>query len=221
MVSQNWWFITEFSFTYCVCNVPTISGTVNKMYIELSTLTCFINIKITVGILNLYVRIVEFRTRCHRFPPVFWWSSAHYGFAVVALLEATGPRDGATPPQDISPREVPPTGWAALGLTYKVQWPLHILFTPAVLEKYVLVIICSVQSGVLAVCVTCSLLVSAGTMLCSGTCWAFVECSLNYSTAGLSRCRGNTWNPPRWTPWSGDYATTWPSWLITCSITYR
>uniref|UniRef100_A0A8P4K7A5 Gamma-tubulin complex component n=1 Tax=Dicentrarchus labrax TaxID=13489 RepID=A0A8P4K7A5_DICLA len=50
--------------------------------------------------------------------------------------EATGPRDGATPPQDTSPREVPPTGWAALGLTYKVQWPLHILFTPAVLEKY-------------------------------------------------------------------------------------
>ncbi|XP_068172314.1 gamma-tubulin complex component 4 isoform X4 [Antennarius striatus] len=35
--------------------------------------------------------------------------------------EATGPRDGATPPQDTSPREVPPTGWAALGLAYKVQ----------------------------------------------------------------------------------------------------
>ncbi|XP_037345734.2 gamma-tubulin complex component 4 [Pungitius pungitius] len=50
--------------------------------------------------------------------------------------EATGPRDGATPPQDTSPREAPPTGWAALGLTYKVQWPLHILFTPAILEKY-------------------------------------------------------------------------------------
>uniref|UniRef100_A0A673CKL4 Gamma-tubulin complex component n=1 Tax=Sphaeramia orbicularis TaxID=375764 RepID=A0A673CKL4_9TELE len=50
--------------------------------------------------------------------------------------DAIGPRDGATPPQDTSPREIPPTGWAALGLTYKVQWPLHILFTPAVLEKY-------------------------------------------------------------------------------------
>uniref|UniRef100_A0A1A8RFG9 Gamma-tubulin complex component n=1 Tax=Nothobranchius rachovii TaxID=451742 RepID=A0A1A8RFG9_9TELE len=50
--------------------------------------------------------------------------------------ETSGPRDGATPPQDTSPREVPPTGWVALGLTYKVQWPLHILFTPAVLEKY-------------------------------------------------------------------------------------
>ncbi|KAF3833032.1 hypothetical protein F7725_026697, partial [Dissostichus mawsoni] len=49
--------------------------------------------------------------------------------------EATGPRDSATPPQDTSPREVPPTGWAALGLIYKVQWPLHILFTPAILEK--------------------------------------------------------------------------------------
>lgn len=55
------------------------------------------------------------------------------------LSEATGPRDGATPPQDTSPREVPPTGWAALGLTYKVQWPLHILFTPAILEKCVLI----------------------------------------------------------------------------------
>ncbi|MBN3316885.1 GCP4 protein, partial [Atractosteus spatula] len=50
--------------------------------------------------------------------------------------ESAGSREGATPPQDSSPREVPPTGWAALGLTYKVQWPLHILFTPAVLEKY-------------------------------------------------------------------------------------
>uniref|UniRef100_A0A8K9UFQ5 Gamma-tubulin complex component n=1 Tax=Oncorhynchus mykiss TaxID=8022 RepID=A0A8K9UFQ5_ONCMY len=50
--------------------------------------------------------------------------------------DATGTREGATPPQESSPREVPPTGWAALGLAYKVQWPLHILFTPAVLEKY-------------------------------------------------------------------------------------
>lgn len=54
--------------------------------------------------------------------------------------EMLGPRDGTTPPQDISPREVPPTGWAALGLIYKVQWPLHILFTPAVLEKSVLIL---------------------------------------------------------------------------------
>ncbi|KAI1889751.1 hypothetical protein AGOR_G00166160 [Albula goreensis] len=50
--------------------------------------------------------------------------------------EAAGGREGATPPQESSPREAPPTGWAALGLAYKVQWPLHILFTPAVLEKY-------------------------------------------------------------------------------------
>ncbi|XP_072348857.1 gamma-tubulin complex component 4 isoform X8 [Scyliorhinus torazame] len=35
-----------------------------------------------------------------------------------------------------SPRETPTSGWSALGLSYKVQWPLHILFTPAVLEKY-------------------------------------------------------------------------------------
>uniref|UniRef100_A0A673Z693 Gamma-tubulin complex component n=1 Tax=Salmo trutta TaxID=8032 RepID=A0A673Z693_SALTR len=49
--------------------------------------------------------------------------------------DATGTREGATPPQESSPREVPPTGWAALDLAYKVQWPLHILFTPAVLEN--------------------------------------------------------------------------------------
>ncbi len=51
------------------------------------------------------------------------------------LAEASGNREGTTPPQETSPREAPPTGWAALGLAYKVQWPLHILFTPAVLEK--------------------------------------------------------------------------------------
>lgn len=61
--------------------------------------------------------------------------------------DATGSRDGATPPQDTSPHEVPPTGWAALGLTYKVQWPLHILFTPAVLEKYALTLPHAVESS--------------------------------------------------------------------------
>ncbi|XP_075015683.1 gamma-tubulin complex component 4 isoform X3 [Calonectris borealis] len=40
------------------------------------------------------------------------------------------------PSRELSPREAPASGWAALGLSYKVQWPLHILFTPAVLEKY-------------------------------------------------------------------------------------
>ncbi|XP_032606112.1 gamma-tubulin complex component 4 isoform X3 [Taeniopygia guttata] len=40
------------------------------------------------------------------------------------------------PSRELSPREAPTSGWAALGLSYKVQWPLHILFTPAVLEKY-------------------------------------------------------------------------------------
>ncbi|XP_077329225.1 gamma-tubulin complex component 4-like isoform X1 [Lithobates pipiens] len=43
------------------------------------------------------------------------------------------PRDAAS--RDTSPREAPTSGWAALGLFYKVQWPLHILFTPAILEK--------------------------------------------------------------------------------------
>nr|KAF6503279.1 tubulin gamma complex associated protein 4 [Molossus molossus] len=48
--------------------------------------------------------------------------------------DATQAREG--PPRETSPREAPASGWAALGLSYKVQWPLHILFTPAVLEKY-------------------------------------------------------------------------------------
>lgn len=63
------------------------------------------------------------------------------------LFSDAGSRDGATPPQDTSPHEVPPTGWAALGLTYKVQWPLHILFTPAVLEKYALTLPHAVESS--------------------------------------------------------------------------
>ncbi|XP_055219521.1 gamma-tubulin complex component 4 isoform X3 [Gorilla gorilla gorilla] len=48
--------------------------------------------------------------------------------------DATQAREG--PSRETSPRESPASGWAALGLSYKVQWPLHILFTPAVLEKY-------------------------------------------------------------------------------------
>ncbi|MGH0161965.1 UNVERIFIED_CONTAM: hypothetical protein FKN15_041790 [Acipenser sinensis] len=55
---------------------------------------------------------------------------------LLGQLKAAGSREGVTPPRDPSPREAPPSGWAALGLAYKVQWPLHILFTPAVLEKY-------------------------------------------------------------------------------------
>uniref|UniRef100_A0A8C9HEQ3 Gamma-tubulin complex component n=1 Tax=Piliocolobus tephrosceles TaxID=591936 RepID=A0A8C9HEQ3_9PRIM len=48
--------------------------------------------------------------------------------------DAPQAREG--PSRETSPREAPASGWAALGLSYKVQWPLHILFTPAVLEKY-------------------------------------------------------------------------------------
>lgn len=65
-------------------------------------------------------------------------SQQQLSVTLYVLSDVSGSRDGATPPQDTSPRESPPTGWAALGLTYKVQWPLHILFTPAVLEKCVL-----------------------------------------------------------------------------------
>uniref|UniRef100_A0A8C5KHQ8 Gamma-tubulin complex component n=1 Tax=Jaculus jaculus TaxID=51337 RepID=A0A8C5KHQ8_JACJA len=54
--------------------------------------------------------------------------------------DATQAREGSsleTPPPP--PRgESPASGWAALGLSYKEQWPLHILFTPAVSEKYIL-----------------------------------------------------------------------------------
>ncbi|XP_062405971.1 gamma-tubulin complex component 4 [Sardina pilchardus] len=50
--------------------------------------------------------------------------------------DTSSTREGNTPPQETSPREAPSNGWAVLGLAYKVQWPLHILFTPAVLEKY-------------------------------------------------------------------------------------
>uniref|UniRef100_A0A8D2PH52 Gamma-tubulin complex component n=1 Tax=Zosterops lateralis melanops TaxID=1220523 RepID=A0A8D2PH52_ZOSLA len=46
------------------------------------------------------------------------------------------PQTREGPSRELSPREAPTSGWAALGLSYKVQWPLHILFTPAVLEKY-------------------------------------------------------------------------------------
>lgn len=49
------------------------------------------------------------------------------------LADAAQAREG--PSRETSPREAPASGWAALGLSYKVQWPLHILFTPAVLEK--------------------------------------------------------------------------------------
>lgn len=49
------------------------------------------------------------------------------------VADATQPRE--VPSRETSPREAPSSGWAALGLSYKVQWPLHILFTPAVLEK--------------------------------------------------------------------------------------
>uniref|UniRef100_A0A8C2YYI8 Gamma-tubulin complex component n=1 Tax=Cyclopterus lumpus TaxID=8103 RepID=A0A8C2YYI8_CYCLU len=74
----------------------------------------------------------QLKVRTERCFVYFWLINRNNKVVVVA----TGPRDGATPPQDASPREAPPTGWAALGLTYKVQWPLHILFTPAILEKY-------------------------------------------------------------------------------------
>uniref|UniRef100_A0A8C9GYJ4 Gamma-tubulin complex component n=1 Tax=Piliocolobus tephrosceles TaxID=591936 RepID=A0A8C9GYJ4_9PRIM len=50
--------------------------------------------------------------------------------------KADAPQAREGPSRETSPREAPASGWAALGLSYKVQWPLHILFTPAVLEKY-------------------------------------------------------------------------------------
>lgn len=69
------------------------------------------------------------------FIPFQTYSDIKYFTLIIMVVEASGNREGTTPPQESSPREAPPTGWAALGLAYKVQWPLHILFTPAVLEK--------------------------------------------------------------------------------------
>lgn len=34
-----------------------------------------------------------------------------------------------------APPETKKPGWSSLGLTHTVEWPLHILFTPAILEK--------------------------------------------------------------------------------------
>lgn len=56
-----------------------------------------------------------------------------FSFLFLVVVDATQAREG--PSRETSPREAPASGWAALGLSYKVQWPLHILFTPAVLEK--------------------------------------------------------------------------------------
>ena len=34
-----------------------------------------------------------------------------------------------------APAETKKPGWSSLGLTHTVEWPLHILFTSAILEK--------------------------------------------------------------------------------------
>ncbi|CAG5115406.1 unnamed protein product [Candidula unifasciata] len=39
-------------------------------------------------------------------------------------------------PESNSPQVEAETGWSGLGLTYSVRWPLHIFFTPSILEKY-------------------------------------------------------------------------------------
>lgn len=38
-------------------------------------------------------------------------------------------------PESNLPQNEVSTGWSVLGLAYSVQWPLHIFFTPAILEK--------------------------------------------------------------------------------------
>ncbi|XP_052795876.1 gamma-tubulin complex component 4-like isoform X1 [Mya arenaria] len=47
----------------------------------------------------------------------------------------TQKKEGSTSSSSSSQSNVEP-GWSSLALTYSVQWPLHIFFTPAVLEKY-------------------------------------------------------------------------------------
>ncbi|KAK0055312.1 gamma-tubulin complex component 4 [Biomphalaria pfeifferi] len=44
-------------------------------------------------------------------------------------------KDKKKPESNLPQNEVS-TGWSVLGLAYSVQWPLHIFFTPAILEKY-------------------------------------------------------------------------------------
>ncbi|BFY98455.1 hypothetical protein BsWGS_01495 [Bradybaena similaris] len=39
-------------------------------------------------------------------------------------------------PESGTPQGEAETGWRGLGLTYSVRWPLHIFFTPSMLEKY-------------------------------------------------------------------------------------
>ncbi|XP_063305026.1 gamma-tubulin complex component 4 isoform X1 [Pelobates fuscus] len=66
--------------------------------------------------------------------PLLHLTIDYHGKEHKGISDPSQPRE--VPPRDTSPREAPTSGWAALGLSYKVQWPLHILFTPAVLEKY-------------------------------------------------------------------------------------
>ncbi|KAH9499205.1 Gamma-tubulin complex component 4 [Bulinus truncatus] len=51
------------------------------------------------------------------------------------LTVPTALKDKKKPESNIPQTEVS-TGWSVLGMSYSVQWPLHIFFTPAVLEKY-------------------------------------------------------------------------------------
>ena len=58
-----------------------------------------------------------------------------FKLTVVAPLQRRGILR-AKDQQGPSPAETKKPGWSSLGLTHTVEWPLHILFTPTILEKY-------------------------------------------------------------------------------------
>ena len=53
-------------------------------------------------------------------------------------LTVVTPQRGVSQTQESrgpAPAETKKPGWCSLGLTHSVEWPLHILFTPTMLEK--------------------------------------------------------------------------------------
>ncbi|XP_078456419.1 gamma-tubulin complex component 4 isoform X1 [Lampetra planeri] len=56
-------------------------------------------------------------------------------FHLTISAQARDHREGLSGHEGEAVRE-PWSGWAALGLSYTVRWPLHILLTPSVLDKY-------------------------------------------------------------------------------------
>lgn len=58
-----------------------------------------------------------------------------FKLTVVAPQPRRGPLLKVKEQQGPSPAETKKPGWSSLGLSHTVEWPLHILFTPAMLDK--------------------------------------------------------------------------------------